>query len=73
MKLGTFWFDHGYGAWGVALPSSTGRISSASVLTGTGVLARAPFAASTTTSAPPVASLRRTATTTNSPGTWRSS
>jgi hypothetical protein len=52
MKLGTFWFDHGYGAWGVALPSSTGRISSASVLTGTGVLARAQFAASTTTSAP---------------------
>ena len=52
MLLGTFWLDNGYGAWGVALPSATGRISSASVLTGTGVLARAQFAASTTTSAP---------------------
>jgi len=43
IALGTFWLDGGYGAWGVSLPSGTGRIRSASVVTDGGVLASARF------------------------------
>ena len=49
--LGTFWLDHGYGAWGVTLPSGTGSIRSASVVSAKGVLASAEFAPGRT--APP--------------------
>jgi hypothetical protein len=51
LQLGTFWLDHGYGAWGVTLPGGTGHIRSASVLSDDGVLASADFAASTATTA----------------------
>ena len=46
--LGTFWLDNGYGAWGVTLAPGTGRIQSASVLSGGGVLASATLAPGTT-------------------------
>jgi len=42
--LGTFWLDHGYGAWGVGIPLGTGPIAGASVLGTHGVLASAAFA-----------------------------
>jgi len=48
--LGTFWLDHGYGAWGVTLPSGTGSIRSASVVSAKGVLASAEFAPGRTAS-----------------------
>ncbi len=48
--LGTFWLDHGYGAWGVTLPSGTGSIRSASVVSAKGVLASAEFAPGTAAS-----------------------
>jgi len=48
VQLGTFWLDHGYGAWGVTLPSGTGKISSAYVVSGKDVLASADFAPATT-------------------------
>ncbi len=44
VQLGTFWLDHGYGAWGVTLPAGAGSIRSASVLSGGDVLASANFA-----------------------------
>jgi len=47
VMLGSFWLDHGYGAWGVALPSGSGRISSASVVSVEGVLASAHFTSDT--------------------------
>ncbi len=50
LQLGTFWLDDGYGAWGVRLPSGTGRIASASVLDAKGVLASADFASGTAAS-----------------------
>jgi hypothetical protein len=53
IALGSFWLDHGYGAWGVALPQGTGRISSASVLRGQAVLARASFGVAGAVSTPP--------------------
>ena len=46
--LGTFWLENGYGAWGVTLAPGTGKIRSASVLSGGGVLASADFAPGTT-------------------------
>lgn len=46
LMLGNFWLDNGYGAWSSALPSGPARISSASVVTATGVLASANFASS---------------------------
>lgn len=51
VPLGSFWLEHGYGAWGVALPPGTGRIQTASVVTGQVVLASAHFPSGTTTSA----------------------
>jgi hypothetical protein len=51
VPLGTFWLEHGYGAWGVALPPGTGRIQTASVVTGQIVLASAHFPSGTMTSA----------------------
>ena len=48
VMLGNFWLDDGYGAWGVALASGTGRITSASVVTPRGVLASASFASGRT-------------------------
>ena len=51
VPLGTFWLEHGYGAWGVALPPGTGRIQTASVVTDQGVLASAHFPSGTMTSA----------------------
>jgi hypothetical protein len=48
VPLGTFWLDKGYGAWGVTLPPGTGRIESASVVSGKGVLATAHFGAAST-------------------------
>jgi len=52
LRLGTFWLDDGYGAWGVTLAPGTGRIRSASVLSGGGVLASASLASSRTAFAP---------------------
>lgn len=46
--LGTFWLDNGYGAWGVTLAPGTGRVRTASVLSGGSVLASADFAPGTT-------------------------
>jgi hypothetical protein len=51
VPLGTFWLEHGYGAWGVTLPPGTGRIQAASVMTDQGVLASAHFPSGTMTSA----------------------
>ena len=45
--LGTFWLDNGYGAWGVTLAPGTGRVQTASVLSGGGVLASADFTSGT--------------------------
>ena len=52
LMLGKFWLDDGYGAWGVALASGTGRITSASVVTPRGVLASASFASRADSSGP---------------------
>lgn len=43
VPLGTFWLDEGYGAWGVTLPSRTGSIQTASVVSDGSVLASAHF------------------------------
>jgi len=51
VPLGAFWFEHGYGAWGVTLPPGTGRIQTASVVTDLGVLASAHFPSGTMTAA----------------------
>ena len=51
VPLGTFWLEHGYGAWGVTLPPGTGRIQTASVVTDQGVLASVHFPSGTMTSA----------------------
>ena len=50
--LGTFWLDHGYGAWGVSLAPGTGRIRSAEVVDAKGVLATADFSPVPVTSGP---------------------
>lgn len=47
VPLGTFWLDNGYGAWGVTLAPGTGRVQTASVLSGGGVLASADFTSGT--------------------------
>jgi hypothetical protein len=46
LPLGTFWLEKGYGAWGVTLPSGTGAIRSASVVSYQGVLGSAQFPSS---------------------------
>jgi len=46
--LGTFWLDHGYGAWGVGLAPGAANVASALVLGPKGVLASAEFPSSTT-------------------------
>ena len=51
VPLGTFWLEHGYGAWGVTLPPGTGRIQTASVVTDQGVLASAHLPSGTMTAA----------------------
>jgi len=50
VPLGTFWLDKGYGAWGVTIPSGTGPIEAASVVTAAGVLASARFPSATISS-----------------------
>lgn len=52
VQLGTFWLENGYGAWGVALASGTGKISSAYVVSGKAVLASASFAPATASFTP---------------------
>ncbi len=50
VPLGTFWLENGYGAWAVTIPSGTGPIETASVVTAGGVLASARFSPAITTS-----------------------
>jgi hypothetical protein len=50
--LGTFWLDHGYGAWGVSLAPGMGKIGSALVLGAKGVLASAQFTPARSTTPP---------------------
>jgi hypothetical protein len=52
VQLGSFWLDHGYGAWGVAVPAGTRPISSAYVSSGKEVLASADFAPAAAAFAP---------------------
>jgi len=49
-SLGSFWLNDGYGAWGVTIPTGTGPIETASVVTGKEVLASAGFSSAATSS-----------------------